>query len=64
MLPKGFGFLLDDRNVSWFFVARECWSPFDSMHPGDKVAFDKGVGNEKGPRAIRVGKVSDLEESA
>ena len=62
IIDRGFGFIHDDHKVTYFFAARECYSPFDSLKTGDAVAFDEGIDDTgKGPRAIRVARLVDLD---
>jgi cold shock CspA family protein len=63
VLRLGYGFLISDGET-FFFVSRECYSRFETLKHGDAVAFDVGIGNKKGRRAIRVARLIDLEEPA
>ena len=51
---KGFGFVLAEDGNEYFFHKSACTStPFDSMHEGQAVTFQRGQG-PKGPRAENV----------
>ncbi|MGE5358052.1 MAG: cold-shock protein [Bacteroidales bacterium] len=51
---KGFGFVLAEDGVEYFFHQSACTStPFDSMREGQAVTFQRGQG-PKGPRAENV----------
>jgi CspA family cold shock protein len=51
---KGFGFVLGEDGNEYFFHQSACTStPFDSMHEGQAVTFQRGQG-PKGPRAENV----------
>ncbi|HEY3384322.1 MAG TPA: cold shock domain-containing protein [Vicinamibacterales bacterium] len=51
---KGFGFILGSDGNEYFFHQSACSGiPFDSMHEGQSVTFDKGQG-PKGPRGENV----------
>jgi CspA family cold shock protein len=51
---KGFGFVAAQDGNEYFFHQSACTStPFDSMHEGQAVTFERGQG-PKGPRAENV----------
>jgi len=51
---KGFGFVAAEDGNEYFFHQSACTStPFDSMHEGQAVTFERGQG-PKGPRAENV----------
>lgn len=49
---KGFGFLLDDAGVEYFFHRSAC-PDFDALSRGMAVRFTTAIG-QKGPRAENV----------
>ena len=51
---KGFGFVQASDSTEYFFHQSACQdAPFDSLHEGQSVTFDKGQG-PKGPRAENI----------
>lgn len=51
---KGFGFVAAQDDTEYFFHQSACvGTPFDALHEGQAVTFDKGQG-PKGPRAENV----------
>jgi cold shock CspA family protein len=50
----GFGFLIDDHGLEWFFVAEAVrGGSFDEIWPDERVGFSEEW-TVKGPRAIDV----------
>ncbi len=51
---KGFGFIAAEDGSEYFFHQSACTRvPFDQLHEGQAVTFDKGQG-PKGPRGENV----------
>ena len=51
---KGFGFILATDGNEYFFHSSACSeTPFDELHEGQAVIFDRGQG-PKGPRGENV----------
>jgi CspA family cold shock protein len=51
---KGFGFIATSDGTEYFFHQSGCTqTPFDQLHEGQSVTFDKGQG-PKGPRGENV----------
>jgi CspA family cold shock protein len=51
---KGFGFIAADDGQEYFFHQSSCnGTPFDGLHEGQAVTFEKGQG-PKGPRGENV----------
>ena len=51
---KGFGFIAADDGQEYFFHQSSCMgTPFDALHEGQAVTFEKGQG-PKGPRGENV----------
>jgi CspA family cold shock protein len=51
---KGFGFVAAPDGTEYFFHQSACTgTPFDALHEGQSVTFEKGQG-PKGPRAENV----------
>jgi CspA family cold shock protein len=51
---KGFGFIAADDGTEYFFHQSACRQiPFDELHEGQAVVFERGQG-PKGPRGENV----------
>ena len=51
---KGFGFIATDDGQEYFFHQSACsGTPFEALHEGQAVTFEKGQG-PKGPRGENV----------
>ena len=50
----GFGFIRDDRQGDWFFVAAACGAAGSSLWVGERVAFTAGMDTPNGPRATDI----------
>ena len=54
IFDRGFGFLTAEDDVKVFFHASAVEGPFDALAEGQRVTFERGGDESKGPRAIRV----------